>query len=55
MEKDVEAKERGRRNNFYRVVSRTSSDRHFYCRDLLMLLKLSARSNEIDLALNLGK
>ena len=55
MEKDIEAKESKRRNNFFRAVSRTSSDRHFYHRDLLMLMKLSIRGNEIDLALNLGK
>lgn len=54
-EQVIEAKEEGRRNNVYRVASRTSSDRYFYRRDLSMLMKLCVRSNEIDLALDLGE
>jgi hypothetical protein len=48
----IEAKEEGRRNNFCRVASLTSSNSYFYSRDLLMLMKSCVQeSKEIDFAL----
>ena len=44
-----------RRNNFLCVASLNSSDHLAYHRDLPMLLELSMKSNEHDLALDLGE
>lgn len=43
-----------RRNNFFRVAARSSSDHLTYRRNLETLLKLSMKADEHDLALDLG-
>jgi len=52
---DVQAKGKDKRNNFYRVISRASSDYRFYRRNLFSLMKLCVQGDEYDLALDLGK
>ena len=51
----TQSKTIARRNNFFSVASRSSSDHLAYHRDLVMLLRLSMASREYDLALELGK
>lgn len=46
---------KSRRQNFFSVASRSSSDHLAYHRDLVMLIKLSMANGEFDLALELGK
>ena len=47
--------EKERKQNFFSVAARTSSDHLAYRRDLVMLLNLSMAIGERYLALDLGK
>jgi hypothetical protein len=44
-----------RRQNFFAVASRASSDHRAYSRNLALLMDLSMEAEEFDLALDLGK